>query len=75
MENTVYNSYARLEVTRVESEPAGGVPDTDHSDDGRQAFDGPSADVRMLATRVLCAYCECKAGADSLCHQIAMLLQ
>lgn len=68
MENIEYNAYVVLEVMRVEGETNFGVDHIGQSD-------GSPPDFRMLATRVSAAYCECKAGADSQCHHIAMVLQ
>lgn len=70
----MYSVYARLEVLRIAT-----TGDTDGqlancADDGPR-FARDATAPRLVATRVLSAYCECKSGADGLCHHIAMTLQ
>lgn len=65
MRDQYYTAYVRLEVLRVD------VP----TDDAAGADTDRAPSPRMVATRVLSAYCECKSGADSLCHHIAVTLQ
>lgn len=77
MEQVAYNVHVRLEVMRVDREPLvatpGLDPDAGGTDEDVNGVPAPAA--RMVVTRVLAAYCDCKAGADSQCHHIAMLLQ
>lgn len=60
MEQVVYNVYVRLEVMRVESEPPVAVPGLDPDEEGRgqDATDASAPAARMLATRVLAAFCD-----------------
>ena len=67
-DDKIYTVWVRLEVMRVEDDNRQPLPND--SNLGQHA----TGDVRMVATRVLAAYCECKAGADSQCHHVAMAL-
>lgn len=77
-----YNAYVKLAVVRV-AEADSFAPDDDCDSDGDRAEgdgvlygDGSGGGGwRLLATRVVSALCQCKAGRKGLCHHVCMILQ
>jgi len=65
MHDKWYNVYVKIEIQHADLEPAS-------SSDQEQPDVQP---IRWLATAVLRALCECRAGRAGKCHHVAMVLQ